>query len=125
MSGGTRDRQAAYRYGLWGERQAEVLLRLKGYRILARREKTPVGEIDLIAAKSGTIVFVEVKARRSRAAAQEAIGMRQRLRIQRAAEAFLAGQPRYQGCDVRFDVVLVSVASRISWPQHMKDAWRP
>jgi putative endonuclease len=56
-------RTAAEKRGRTGETLAALYLRLKGYRILARRVRTPVGEIDLIAEKSGVIAFVEVKAR--------------------------------------------------------------
>ncbi len=74
-------------------RRAEIisawLLRLKGYRILAQRFKTPVGEIDLIAKRASIIAFVEVKARPSAAAAMESVSARQRRRIARAALLFL------------------------------------
>ena len=53
------------RFGQWGERMAAVYLRDKGYEILARNFRTVRGELDIVAARDGTIVFVEVKSRRS------------------------------------------------------------
>jgi len=58
-------RVRAYRRGLFAETVAALLLRLKGHRILARRYRTPVGEIDLVALKGKRLAFVEVKRRRS------------------------------------------------------------
>jgi putative endonuclease len=56
-------RQSAERGGRRAESLAAWWLRLKGWRILARRVRTPVGEIDLVARRGRTIAFVEVKAR--------------------------------------------------------------
>ena len=56
-------RTRAYRHGLFAETVAALLLRLKGHRIVARRYKTPVGEIDLVALKGKRLAFVEVKRR--------------------------------------------------------------
>ncbi len=58
-------RVRAYRSGLFAESVAALLLRLKGHRIVARRYKTPVGEIDLVALKGKRLAFVEVKRRKS------------------------------------------------------------
>ncbi len=111
-------RKAAERRGRHGELLAAALLVCKGYRILGRRVKTKVGEIDLIAkSPRGVICFVEVKTRPDAIVAGEAVGLRQRARIVRAAAAYLAGKP----APARFDVVTV-VPGRL--PQHRKDAWR-
>ncbi len=99
-----------------------MLLRLKGYRILARGFRLPVGEIDLVAARGGVVAFVEVKRRGDLVGAIEAISSRQRRRIARAAEAFMAARPDLAGKDQRFDVVLVA-PRRL--PRHILDAWRP
>jgi putative endonuclease len=96
-------------------------LRLKGYRILASGFRVPVGEIDIVAKRGAILAFVEVKARHSLDDAAEAIGARQRRRIVRAAEAFLARNPRYAGLTPRFDVMLVSPMRA---PRHLVAAWQ-
>lgn len=105
-------------------RRAELLaalaLRLRGYRVLARRWRSPVGEIDLIVARGRTIAFVEVKARDSLDAAAESVSPHQRRRVARAAAHFLAGRPRLADRDLRFDVVLVAPGR---WPRHVPAAW--
>ena len=118
----TRDgRRRAHRRGLHGETLAVWVLRLKGYRILARRLRSAVGEIDIVAARGGTVAVIEVKARPDAAAAAEAVGPRQRARIARAARLFLAARPEFARHDVRFDLMLVSPGR---WPRHIRDAWR-
>lgn len=116
------ERRARYRRGLWSEVFAAIALNLKGYRVLARRHRTPVGELDLIACRGRILAMVEVKARASLAQGLEAVGTRQQQRIARAAEAFCAQFPRYREHDLRFDVIVV-VPWR--WPRHIIDAWRP
>ena len=74
-------RQAALQFGLSAESRATACLLLKGYRILARRFKTPVGEIDIVARRRSTLVFVEVKARKNLDDAAEALTARQQARI--------------------------------------------
>jgi putative endonuclease len=106
-------------------RRAETIcawfLRLKGYRILARRFRAPVGEIDIIASRRGIIAFVEVKARASVSSGLEAISHRQRRRIERASMAFLQRQPALAAMEMRFDLVVVLPRR---WPVHIVDAWR-
>lgn len=109
-------RVAAYRRGLFGETLAAWLLRIKFHRILARRYKTPAGEIDLIARRGRTIVFVEVKHRPTEAGGLEAVGHNSRRRIVRAAELWLAAHPDAAGFDLRFDLVVV-VPGRL--PRHV------
>ena len=114
-------RKQAELRGRRSEAFAALLLRCKGYRILGQRVRTCAGEIDLVAkSPAGVICFVEVKARPEDTLAAEAIGLRQRARIVRAAEFFLAGHAGTKG--VRFDVVTV-VPGRL--PRHLRDAWRP
>lgn len=98
-----------------------MLLRLKGFRILARRFRTPVGEIDIVARRGRVVAFVEVKARADLATAGESVGPRQRRRIARAARVFLQKRPELQQFDLRFDVMLLA-----PWrlPLHISDAWR-
>jgi putative endonuclease len=105
-------------------RAAETLcvwhLRLRGYRILARGYRVPVGEIDIVARRGRVIAAIEVKARDSAVAAGEAVAPRQRRRVARAFEQFLAGHPQHAGLILRFDVMLVA---RGSWPRHLSNAW--
>lgn len=117
-----RDRQQALARGRLAETLAVWLLRLKGYRILARDLRLPVGEVDVIARRGRTLVFVEVKRRADRELALESVGARQRRRIERASDAFVAGRPALAALDRRFDLVLVA-AGRL--PHHVADAWRP
>ena len=58
-------RVRAYRSGVFAETLAALLLRLKGHRVVARRYKTPVGEIDLVALKGKRLAFIEVKRRKT------------------------------------------------------------
>ena len=117
----TARRRRAYRHGRWAELLCTVVLRLKGYRIVARDLKLPVGEIDIVARKAGLLACVEVKARRDMRQAAEALTPRQRRRIARAAEAFAATRSEFGGLAIRFDVMLVT-PGRL--PRHIKDAWR-
>lgn len=120
-AGNAGRRQAAERRGRLAERLALALLWLKGYRILEQRYKTPVGEIDIIAQKNGMLIFLEVKARGEIQDAAASISIRQRQRIARAAEAFLARHPSHAGQSCRFDAVLVA-PGRL--PKHIADAWQ-
>ena len=118
-------RVRAYRFGRFAESLCVWRLRLAGYRVLARRFKTPVGEIDIVARRGDTLAFVEVKARHAAAdRGDQAVELtaRQRARIERAAEAFVARRPRLAGCAMRFDLMVVR-----PWraPRHLADAWRP
>ncbi|MCJ7597264.1 MAG: YraN family protein [Methyloceanibacter sp.] len=114
-------RVKAYRRGLMAETLAALLLRLKGHRIIARRYKTPVGEIDLVALKGKRLAFIEVKRRKSFEDAASALPTRARRRIVRAAQYWLASHPSYNGHDMRFDVVLTAPWS---WPRMIQDAFQ-
>ena len=102
---------------------AALLLASKLYRVLGRRVKTPLGELDLVALSPlGTLCFIEVKARTSENEAMEAVGFGQRARIERAAALYLSARPALRHKGVRFDAILVMPRR---WPRHVKDAWRP
>ena len=113
-------RRAAERRGRAAELLAAVWLMGKGYRILGRRARTPFGEVDLAALKGRTLAVVEVKARRTRQAGLESIGLRSRDRIARAGLA-LAKRYRLHGVSVRLDLMIV-----LPWsaPIHVRDAWQ-
>jgi putative endonuclease len=86
-------RAKAYRRGLFAETIAALLLRLKGHRIVAQRFKTPVGEIDLVVIKGRRLAFIEVKRRKTAEDAAWTLPAKQRRRIVRAAQYWLAGHP--------------------------------
>jgi len=101
------ERRASERHGRRAEATAAWFLRLKGYRIVAMRHRTPVGEVDLIVRRGRVIAFVEVKARATLAEAVEAVTPAGRRRIARAAGAWLAANPAAADRDLRFDVVAI------------------
>ena len=114
------ERVAAFRVGLSAESRAAAFLIAKGFRIAARRFRSPVGEIDIVARRRGTLIFVEVKARARLDDAAEAVIVRQQQRIIAAAEAWLASHPGDIDCDIRFDVILVAPRSL---PRHIVAAF--
>lgn len=113
------ERRQRYRTGWRGELIASLYLRCRGYRIVARRQRTPVGEIDIVAIKGRRISFVEVKARSSFAAAEASVLGEQRRRVRRAATSFIAARPCYQAFEQTFDLVFI-VPGR--WPRHLVNA---
>lgn len=114
------ERVAAFRAGLSAESRAAMLLVAKGYRILARRFRTPVGEVDIVARRRNTLVFVEVKARAKLDDAAEAVTDRGKRRTVAAAETWLAQNPDDVLRDIRFDAVLVA-PRRL--PRHIEAAF--
>jgi len=114
-----RDRRVAEAAGRRGERLAGWWLRLKGWRILDRRVRTPAGEIDLVARRGNLVAFVEVKMRKSGADLDFAIDERRLSRVAAAAEYLMA---RYAGPgdDIRVDVILLAPGTR---PRHIENAW--
>ena len=115
-----RRRVAAFRLGLSAESRAAVLLTAKGYRIAARRFKTPFGEIDIVARRRNALVFVEVKARGDADDVALAVTERGRRRIVSAAELCLAHHPGDARRLIRFDVVLVTPGKM---PRHLANAF--
>ena len=113
-------RVKAYRRGLFAETVAALLLRLRGHRIVAQRYKTPVGEIDLVALKGRRLTFIEVKRRKTADDAAWTLFAKQRRRIVRAAQYWLAGHPDFAGHDIAFDVVL---AAPWAWPRYIENAF--
>lgn len=114
-----RDRHAAEARGRAGEAKAAWFLRLKGWRILASRVRTPAGEVDLVARRPGLVAFVEVKTRDSDAALDHAIDAPRLSRVA-AAAGILASQYAQPGDDIRIDVVLLA-PGRL--PRHIENAW--
>lgn len=116
----TDSRRAAERSGRFAESLAALYLNAKGYRVVARRFRSAVGEIDLVMRRGGVIAFVEVKRRASLDEAALAISPQARQRLVRAAEAFISRHPETMALTLRFDVVLIAPGR---WPRHIVDAF--
>ena len=103
----TERRRKAERGGRRAEKIAAWWLRLKGWRILAIRARTAVGEVDLVARRGAVLAFVEVKARASAAQADLSLDEWRLRRVARAAEALA---PRYArpGDTIRIDALFIS-----------------
>lgn len=103
----------SYQFGIVAEFIAIIFLRLKGYKILARRYKTFLGEIDIIAAKKQCLIAVEVKARKNISIQNgflidEVVGKNQRERIKRAIISFLkSNHKKYSHHNIRFDLIVI------------------
>ena len=117
----TARRIEAERRGRRGEAVAAWWLRLQGWRIVARRLRVRVGEVDLVARRGRTVAFVEVKWRATDAELDLAVDERRLQRVARAAEALA---PRFAGPgdDIRVDVLLLAPRR---WPRHIVNAWQP
>ena len=113
------NRLAAEKRGRRGETLAAWFLRLKGWRIVGTRVKTPRGEVDLIARRGKSIVFVEVKARTHRRDLATAIDATRLRRVAAAAEILL---PKYgKACEnMQIDVIMVAPWR---WPNHLPNVW--
>jgi putative endonuclease len=116
----SKDRVAAFRLGLSAESRAALFLIAKAYRIVARRWRTPFGEIDIVARRRNDLVFVEVKARAALDDAAEAVTERSKRRIAAAAELWLAHRPADAQCNIRFDVILMAPGKM---PRHIVNAF--
>jgi putative endonuclease len=114
------ERVAAHFTGLSAESRAAAYLVAKGYRIVARRFRSPVGEVDIVARRRGVLVFIEVKARNSLDDAALSLLPRQQQRIAAAAGAWLAAHPEDGDSNIRFDAVLVAPGKM---PRHIPAAF--
>ena len=114
------ERVAAFRTGISAEARAVAWLTAKGYRILARRFRSPYGEIDIVARRRNLIAFVEVKARASLDDAAWAVTPRQQQRIINAAQAWLMDHPEHAEFEMRFDAMLIA-PKRL--PRHLMAAF--
>jgi putative endonuclease len=114
-------KQRAERHGRFAERLAAWSYRLRGFRVVAERYRTPAGEIDLIVRRRSLLVFAEVKARRTLDEALHALQPAQQSRLVRAAEVYLRDHPPTCDYTTRFDLIAISPWR---WPRHIEDAWR-
>jgi putative endonuclease len=110
------NRQKAHQLGHRSEMIAAWFLRLKGYKIMARRFKTKVGEVDIIARKRDLIIMVEVKARPSLKEAMDAISTSAMVRIENAGDVWLCQQHDFAKLSVRYDMIAVMP---YQWPIHV------
>ncbi len=113
-----RSNKKAYNFGLLAEFAVRCFLRLKLYNIIEKRYRCKFGEIDIIAQKGRTIIFVEVKARKD--GQYEVLTNYQKGRINRSASWFLSKNSRFNRYNARFDMMLVS---KYLLPKHVKNAW--
>ena len=120
MTDASARRFKAYRRGHRGEWLAAIALKAKGFRIVARRYRTKLGEIDLIARRGDLVLIVEVKARRTLVEAMEAIAHESERRIESAADLWLSRQSDYSRLSVRFDMVAVLPWR---WPVHVENVF--
>ena len=118
---GGRQRRLREQAGRRAETAAALWLQLKGYRILHRRARMPACAIDLVARKGRFVVFIEVKSRRTRAMALEAVTPQLRTRLEEAANQWVSRRRGLQDLVWRFDAVLLA-PGRL--PRHLRDAWR-
>lgn len=113
-------RRRAEKRGHAAEYWAALYLMLKGYRILALRYRTPLGEIDLIARRKDVIAFIEVKARKLEKGAVDAVSLNSQRRIRAAADLWLSRRRDAHRLSLRFDIVAV-LPRRL--PVHFIDAF--
>ena len=112
------NRARAERQGRRAESIAAFWLRLKGWRIIARRVRTPVGEIDLVARRFRTVAFVEVKSRSTKNQADLSLD-HFRLRRVKAAAGAIGHHYIREGDDLRIDAIFI-VPGRL--PRHLVNA---
>ncbi|MEM6913257.1 MAG: YraN family protein [Pseudomonadota bacterium] len=113
-------RRQAERSGRAAEVIAAVLLTIKGYRLLTTRFKAAVGEIDIVARRGGTLIFVEVKLRKTTEEARLAVTTSNQRRIKAAADAYLARRASRTDLPLRYDIIAMSPYSI----NHIRDAFR-
>ena len=117
------NRQKSHYKGLFGEQYALFWLRVKGYRCLNKRFKTPVGEIDLIMRKGKTICFIEVKHYMKLEQAAQSINNKQKKRISRTASLWMQQNTNYASYTQRFDALLLHGKGLTLRVKHIQNAW--
>lgn len=108
------------------EKVALFYLRLKGYHLICKnftvKNGTGAGEIDLIMRQGKTIIFIEVKKRKTYLLAAQSIDIKNQMRVVKSSAVFFKRYPKYNSFQVRYDAVLFKDKS--FWPKHIKGAWR-
>jgi putative endonuclease len=117
-----RRRQRSERLGRVAELIAAAFLMLKGYRVLARRARTPYGELDLIVVRGRRLAFIEVKYRSTLESASKSVGPVQAARMARAAEHWAWEHSAYRGHRFGLDALYIA-----PWhlPRHLIDGLQP
>lgn len=110
-----------YQIGKWAEWRAGLYLRLRGYKIIAKRLRTPMGEIDILAQKNGVWIVAEVKYRPTTESSKYSISDHQKHRLINASLWVMNHYTLPQDTDFRFDAILLSPKTPI---QHIKNAWQ-
>jgi putative endonuclease len=121
MARDVSSRRIAERKGHKGETLAAVFLMLKGYRIIARRYKTKLGEVDIIARKRDVVAMVEVKARTTLLEAMDAVDYSTMHRIEAAGDLWLSKQRDFARLNIRYD--LIAILPR-KWPVHVESLFQ-
>ncbi|MBL0690691.1 MAG: YraN family protein [Alphaproteobacteria bacterium] len=115
----------SYEFGIISEHLAGIYLFFKGYTIVSRRYSGkrgyPTGEVDLIAYHKKTLIFVEIKKRKTLNLASESISPRQRYRIRKSYHLFTSRHPRFKNYGIRFDTILFG--KDLLKPRHIKNAF--
>lgn len=111
-----------HKKGVLAEWLCCFVLLMKGYGIVARRKQTPLGEVDIVARRGKTFVFIEVKYR-SALPHELPVIKGQQQRIERAAQYIMKTHRNGKWVpNVRFDLIVVVPWQ---WPRHIQGAWRP
>lgn len=110
--------------GRWGERKAVRYLRHHGYRILARNWRVRLGEIDIVAARSRDVIFVEVKSgsKSSAIGPELRVGARKQKKLRALAQAYLRGRED-EATSIRFDVISVWREGNETKIEHFENAF--
>ena len=114
-------KKSYYNFGIRSELIARIFLRIKFYKIIAIRFKNRFGEIDIIAVKANSLIFIEVKARSKKLTLDEVFSSRQSLRIKSGAEFFLNKHNDFANYNYRFDLITVN---RLGFCSHYKNFWQ-
>lgn len=109
----------SHKLGLCAEYLAMLVYKIKFYNIIHHRKKNFVGEIDIVACRGKQLIFIEVKARKGDIT-ENIVSKNQQNRIRRSAELFLSHNSKYNGYDVRFDLVFIRP---YKWPVIIENAW--
>lgn len=120
-----RDDDTHSELGRGAEEAAYQFLLGQGVQLLARNFRCRWGEIDLIVADKNTVVFVEVRYRRSKkfGSAEETVDKRKQIRLGRAAQSFLQTHPELANRPARFDVVTLAPAAQSMKLRWIRDAF--
>ncbi len=108
MKNRNKKRIRAYKSGHRAEWAAALFLMARGYRVLARRYKTPVGEVDIVASNKKRLAFIEVKGRVQLNQALRAVTPCQQRRIKRAATHWMAKHAFAPVLEIGFDVIAIT-----------------